>query len=398
MTGLAILVESRTLALATAMIVWSASASTAQGQAIPAPQSAPVVPGTQIDPVARAMAAEALAQADSLSINKTTIVGTDIAGTPPVANAAGTIGNSPIQVNGTNPDNTGYLAFRYGADAAGISNYWVKTRGTSMNMYTAVKIGDRIVSDFWQAGTGGQTGHVGGSMVSVDNTAFTAGEVAGRWALFTGTGIHSSQVSKQYPNRFGSINAIVANSYQQVLFPGGVSAAVPPHGANFGGWVVIGAGAPSPGFGALKFLSAGAVLLAAPEAGAFEVDAAAKPYFTTGDGVRRALVLAETASPTIRVLAGAGAGATATIDANGTSGLVSLVAGAQPGSGDLFTITYAHPYASASYPVVSAANAAAIALVKNAYLTATARGFTLSLPSGLGGGTAYAITFNAPGK
>lgn len=395
MTGLANLARFITLGVGATLIMWSASPSAALAQAAPA---APIATTTPIDPVARAMAAEALAQAQALSITKTMIVGTDVIGTPAVANAAGTIGNSPVQVNGTNPDNTGYLAFRYGADAAGISNYWVKTRGTSMNNFAAVKVGDRIVSDFWQAGTGGQTGHVGGSLVSVDNAAFTAGEVAGRWALFTGTGIHISQVSKQYPKRFGSINAIVANSYQQVLFPGGVSATVPPHSANFGGWVVIGAGAPSPGFGALKFLTAGAALLTTPEAGAFEVDAAAKPYFTTSDGVRRAVVLVDTASPTIRVLAGAGTGASATIDANGTSGLVSLVAGAQPSAGDLFTITYAHPYASASYPVVSAANAAAIALVKNAYLIATAHGFTLSLPSGLGAGTTYAITFNAPGK
>lgn len=50
------------------------------------------------------------------------------------------------------------------------------------------------------------------------------------------------------------MNAIVANSYQQVFFPGGVNPALPSAGSNFGGWVVIGAGATLPGFGALKFL------------------------------------------------------------------------------------------------------------------------------------------------
>lgn len=364
---------------------------------IPVTPGGPVVP-TVVDPIARAMAAKALADADTLSITKTTIVGTDIAGTPALAGALGTVGDTPIQVNGTDASNTGYLGFRYGADAAGVSNYWVKTRGTKMNDYAAVQLGDRIVADYWQAGTGGQTGHAGGAWVVVDNAAFTAGEVAGRWVLFTGTGIHVSQASPQYPNRYGSINAIVANSYQQVLFPGGLGGSTTPRpGANFGGWVVIGAGAASPGFGALKFLTANAALLATPEVGALEVDAAARPYFTGGDGVRRSVVLADTAAPTVQALAGAGAGASATIDASGMSGLVTLVAGKGAGAGGIFTITYAHPYAEASYPVVSAANAAAVALLKNAYLSATAGGFTLNLPAPVDPGT-YLVTFNAPGK
>lgn len=350
------------------------------------------------DPVARALAAKALAAADAPAITKTTIVGTDIPGTPAVANASGTIGNSPIQVNATDGDRAGYLAFKYGADGKGVINYWVKTRGATMNNYAAVQIGDRIVSDLWQAGTGTQTGHVGGTRVTVDNAAFTAGEVAGRWTLFTGTGIHSSQASKKYPKRFGSLNAIVANSYQQVLFPGGVGGGTPPSSGNFGGWVVIGAGAADPGFGPLKFVASGAQLLTVPEPGAFEVDANAKPYFTAADGVRRALVLADAGVPSVQALAATGAGASATIDAQGNSGVVRLTTGAKTGAGDLFTVTYAHPYASASYPVISAANAQGVTLVQNGYLTATTSGFTLSLPSGPSPLTAYAITFYAPGK
>ncbi len=352
----------------------------------------------QDDPVARAAAAQALAAADAPAITKTTIVGTDIPGTPAVANSLGTLGNQPIQVNGTDSESTGYMAFKYGADGKGIINYWVKTRGKAMNGYDAVQKGDRIVSDLWQAGTGGQTGHAGGNWVIVDNSAFTAGEVASRWTLFTGTGIGSFQATKQYPQRYGSMNAIVANSYQQVLFPGGVNLLTAPAGSNFGGWVVIGAGAASPGFGPLKFLTSGAALLSVPEAGAFEVDANARPYFTAGDGVRRAFVLADTATPGVKVLAGAGSGATATIDANGNSGVVRLTTGASASAGDVFAVTYAHPYASASYPVISAANAPAVSLVKNGYLTATATGFTLSLPSGLSASTAYVVTFYAPGK
>lgn len=368
--------------------------------ATPYAASAQTPPVPAVDPVARAMAQEALAAATAPVVVKTTVVGGQSLRTPPVTDGVGTIGNSPIQVNGSEPDNTGYLAFKYGADAKGIVNYWVKTRGTTPNSYGAVQLGDRIVLDAWQAGTGGQTGHAGLIQVTVDKAAFTAGEVAGRWSLLTGTGIHSSQASKQYPNRFGSMDALVANSYQQVLFPGGATDTTPGAGANFGGWVVIGAGASSPGFGALKFLSPGAALLATPEAGAFEVDAGATPYFTRGDGVRRAVVLADVAAPAVATKVDAGSGATTRIDASGSSGVVTLTAGTNAGGGDLFTVTYAHAYSTASYPVVSAANPAAAALVRSSYLTATAAGFTLSLPAGatVAAGTDYAVTFYAPGR
>lgn len=82
--------------------------------------------------------------------------------------------------NGSAANDTGYLAFKYGADGKGVTNYWVKTRSPAMNGYAAVQNGDRIVVDLWQAGTGGQTGHVGGTRVTVDNAVFSAGEVAGR--------------------------------------------------------------------------------------------------------------------------------------------------------------------------------------------------------------------------
>lgn len=366
------------------------------------PASAQVVPpATADDPVARAMAQQALTAATSPVISKTTVVGGGQPNMPAATGASGTIGNSPIQAAGSSANDTGYLAFKFGNDAKGLTNYWVKTRGPTMNSYGAVQAADRIVVDLWQAGTGGQTGHAGGTQVIVDNGTFTAGEVAGRWSLFTGTGLSSGQATRQYPNRFGSIDAIVANSFQQVLFPGGTGS-TPEAGPNFGGWVVIGAGASSPGFGPLKFLSAGATLLATPEGGAFEVDAGARPFFTTGDGVRRAIVLADTASPGVRVLAGAGSGAAGVVDGDGNAGMVTLTVGASPASsgGGLFTVTYAHPFPVASYPVVSPANAAAVALLRNTYLTATAAGFTVSLPAGsaASAGSVYAITFYAPGR
>ncbi|KQN21220.1 hypothetical protein ASE86_14695 [Sphingomonas sp. Leaf33] len=375
-----------------------------------APNSTPSVPGPVVpgpvvpapgadDPVARAMAQQALTLAADPTIAKVTVVGGPL-GAPFIVDTSGTIGNTPFQVNGNQPGNTGYTAFKYGADGKGVTNYWVKSRSPTPNGFAAVQLGDRIVADYWQAGTGAQSGHVGAIQVTVDNAAFTAGEVAGRWSLSTGTGVHNTQAGPQYPNRWGSMEAIVANSYQQVMFPGGVVDATPQAGGNFGGWVVIGAGAASPGFGPLKFLSAGAALLTRPEPGAFEVDAAARPYFTSGDGVRRRIVLADTTAPTVQALESAGTGATAQIDGVGTSGVVTLTTGAGTASGGLFTVTYPQPYPTASYPVVSAANPAAVTLVRGGYLTATAGGFTLSLPPGgtVPAGTSFAITFAAPGR
>lgn len=374
-------------------IVRTAVAVAALGCAEPAFSQAQAV-----DPVARAEAAQALAAANAPEISKASIVVTDIPGTPAAADPNGTVGNMLMQVNATDPNVSGYLGFKYGADGKGVTNMWIKTRGTKMNTFDAVQAGDRVVSDLWQAGTGSQAGHVGGTRVIVDADPTNAGEVAGRWVLFTDTGIHISQASPQYPNRFGPINAIVANSFQQVLFPGGIGGLLPPPGSNFGGWVVIGAGAASPGFGSLKFLSSNAQLLVVPEPGAFEVDAGAVPYFTTADGVRRSIVLSDTAAPTVKPLAAAGTGASAQIDAQGNSGIITLTTGSAPTGGDQLIVTYAHPYPSASYPVIAAANAASVTAVRNGFLEATPAGFTLNVPAGLAPNTAYAITFNAPGK
>lgn len=361
----------------------------------------PVLPPVTItvDPVARAMAQEALTLAAAPVISKTTVVGGP-PGTPVISNSTLTLSDVPIQVMGDQPDNVGFMAFKYGADGKGVTNFWVKSRGIAPNTYGQALLGDRVVTDFWQAGNGSYTSHVGYTQVTIDSATFNAGEMAGRWSLYTGTGYSAATATKQFPVRWGSKEAIVANSYQQVMFPGGMVDTTPGPGGNFGGWVVIGAGAATPGFGPLKFLSAGAALLTTPEAGAFEVDAAATPYFTAGDGVRRSFVLADTAAPMVRALGQAGIGATARIDASGNAGMVTLTTGPGAGTGDLFTVTYAHPYPAASYPIVSAANAAAVALVHGGYLTATPAGFTLSLPAGTAAaaGTTYAITFGAPGR
>lgn len=389
---------------ASAILLCLSGAAQAQTVSPSGPVVPPIVPPivTAVDPVARALAEQALKLASSPTITKSTIVGTSPLTNPPSDGGAGTIPMSPIQLVGSDPDLTGYLGFKFGNDAKGVTNYWVKTRGPTMNSYGAGQAGDRIVVDLWQVGTGSyQTGHAGGTAATVDSNTYTVGEVAGRWAVSTGTGITQVQAStRQYPQRYGVMNAIVLNSYQQAMFPGGAYPGTPDSGVNFGGWVVIGAGAASPGFGPLKFVTTNALLLTTPEPGAFEVDATAKPYFTAADGVRRSFVLADTSAPTVRALGSAGAGASVRIDASGSSGIVTLTTGTGTVAGDLFTVTYAHPYPSASYPVISAANAAAVAVVRGGYLTATASGFTVSVPAGSGAtpGTTYAITFAAPGR
>lgn len=67
--------------------------------------------------------------------------------------------------------------------ARGVTDYWVETRSPAMNGYAAVQNGDRIVVNLWQAGTGAQTGHAGGTCVTVDNAAFSAGCAAFRGCL-----------------------------------------------------------------------------------------------------------------------------------------------------------------------------------------------------------------------
>ncbi|WP_277984397.1 hypothetical protein [Sphingomonas faeni] len=57
----------------------------------------------QVDPVARAMAAQALSVASAQTTMKTTIVGGEQPNTPAVSGASGTIGNSPIQATAAPP-------------------------------------------------------------------------------------------------------------------------------------------------------------------------------------------------------------------------------------------------------------------------------------------------------
>lgn len=77
----------------------------------------------QIVSVAHNRARQALMAATAPATMKMPIVGSEQPGTPAVANSSGTIGESPIQVNGSAPNGTGYLAFKYGAYGNGVMNY-----------------------------------------------------------------------------------------------------------------------------------------------------------------------------------------------------------------------------------------------------------------------------------
>lgn len=322
-----------------------------------------------------------------------------IPGMPPVDNKNGTTNTPFLQISGNEAGNTGYLEFMYGANGKGVFNTIVKTRGTAMNTYAAVQSGDRMMTTMLQAGSGGQAGHAGTEEWTVDGSNIVDGEVNGRWSVATGVGrSYGPAQQTPFPYRYGVRNAIIANTFQQVYLPGGVvgPAGDMPSGSNFGGWLVIGAGASAPGFGPLKFLTAGAVALARPEPGAFEVDAGGTPYFTRGDGVRRAFALTDTAAPGVAPGAAAGNGASASVDAGGAAGTVTLVTGASPTQGNVVTLTYAHPYATASYPVVSPANAAAAGV--HFYATGTASGFTLGATGALAANTTYRITYQVAGR
>jgi hypothetical protein len=102
--------------------------------------------------------------------------------------------------------------------------------------------------------------------------------------------------------------------------------------------VVIGAGTTSLVFAALNFFSTGGVLLIKPEVGAFEVDADARPFFTPADrGPPRG-------------------------DARRYRSAERTYSGGRGTGAWVLQITCAYPYPAASYPEISAGNAAAVRL------------------------------------
>lgn len=195
----------------------------------------------------------------------------------------GTIG----QFIGDGTSGAGTLVMRYSNDTKGGSDFYVKSRATTVAAIGtspgALISGDKIhtLSIFGDAGQG-YVAHIGQRVWGMDGAPLgDATELPGYYSISTGTGGHLT----------GQRCAIEMNSRQQVHFPGPNSTAFGPTGASWGANLTLGVGAVSAGSAPLKFIVTGAALLTTPEPGAFECDATGNLYFTNAAGVRKQVTL-----------------------------------------------------------------------------------------------------------
>ena len=316
-------------------------------------------------------------------------------GTPtPFNDPAGSLTNPSVQVSGPQTTQVGYGAFKYGNDGKPAIDLTVKTRGSAINTFDLVQSGDRVYSHLGQVGSGLQTAHIFGVTFSVDGSAITAGEANGRWDLALGSGYSTHAPDPQ--GRAGVMPAVAVNSHAQVAFWGAKAANYIDTGGLFGAQVTFPAGLANAGFAPTKWIITGAALLKTPEAGAFEVDTNGAPYFTMADGVRRRFVIESADAPKVAVNANAGGGAAATISAAGAAGQVVLTIGSGGSAvGDLFTVTYAHPYPVTSYPVVGFGTAASVG--QGLYARGDRNGFTVGTATRYAAGAIVTVNYQAPG-
>lgn len=198
----------------------------------------------------------------------------------------GTAFNSYFQIHSTSQTETGIQLTKWGNDTKGIQNWYGKIRGTGINDYDPLVLGDRVVTDNIQgSGIGAQTGHIGNVRWVVDKTPTNLGELGGRWSISTGTGFHSTED----PVYYGVHEAIIANCQQEVYFPGRGTALVdiPAAGTYWNAVVRIGIG--TTGQAAMLFDLTGAALTTTPIPGALEVDSTGTLYMTNSAGTRAAV-------------------------------------------------------------------------------------------------------------
>lgn len=198
----------------------------------------------------------------------------------------GTAFNSYFQIHSTSQTETGIQLTKWGNDTKGIQNWYGKIRGTGINDYDPLVLGDRVVTDNIQgSGIGAQTGHIGNVRWVVDKTPTNLGELGGRWAISTGTGFHSTED----PVYYGVHEAIIANCQQEVYFPGRGTALVdiPAAGTYWNAVVRIGIGTTDQA--AMLFDLTGAALTTTPIPGALEVDSTGTLYMTNSAGTRAAV-------------------------------------------------------------------------------------------------------------
>lgn len=269
--------------------------------------------------------------------------------------------DSFFQIHGTSQTSTGIQVIVWGNHAKGVQNYFGKSRGSTYDAFSSTAAGDRVKVDYIQAaGVGASFGHVGTETWTVDATPTNTGELAGRWAVTTGTGNHNTE----NPTYYGLRTAILANKFQQIYFPGQLTAVadIPAAAADFGAHVRIGIGGTGAGQAAIRFDLTSAALMTTAVAGCYEVDSSGIHYITDVNAKRDAVLVGQVkvSGDSGAVAVGAAAGTGATIDSlvwgHGCV-RITMTSGTGTTTGTIFTITYPHPFSNYSFAWEKAGNA-----------------------------------------
>lgn len=308
---------------------------------------------------------------------------------------SGTAFNSALQIHSTDQVCTGLQTIIWGNHTKPALDYIGKSRG-AVGEFSALVLGDAIYRKWIQgAGIGGSFGHVGFDNWYVDATPTNAGELAGRYEVATGSGLHVSEADPGRPTYYGLKKALIINSRQQMFVPGVQTIPGGP-GTLFPAIVNVGKCGPNAGEANLFFDLTGAVLMTAPVAGAYEVDAAGRHYITDANAKRDRLLTGQVKAAgdagAIAVGAGAGAGATATVVWGQGCARVTLNTGTGTGAGSLFTLTYPHAFATISFALLQAASAATYGLVgKNMYTNPAAANVEVLAGLGIAASSTFVI-------
>jgi hypothetical protein len=262
---------------------------------------------------------------------------------------SGTLLGSLHRVHGTDQSKVGSEYVKWGNDSKSSRIVFAKSRGAEAN-FASLNASDRVaIFDFQGAGIGSQFGHVANFTVEVDGTPATAGELHGAISFLTGTG-----------GANGLRTAVKLNALQQAYFPGKntVPASLPAAGSDYGAIVRVAAG--SADQAAMRFDLTGVALRTSPLAGCLEVDANGKIYMTDVNSKRDALLVGQVKvdGDSGAIAAGAAAGTSPTISVEWGDGCatVTLTTGTSPTTGDLFTLTFPHGFASRSFPFLQGGN------------------------------------------
>ncbi len=262
----------------------------------------------------------------------------------------GTLLGSLLRVHGTDQSKIGAEFVKWGNDSKGSRIVFGKSRGTVGN-FASLNAADRVtIFDFQGAGTGSQFGHVANLTVEIDGTPATAGELPGAVSILTGTGSAN-----------GLRTAVKFNKLQQAYFPGKntlPATVTATADTDYGALNWFGENATDQSL--FRLTLTGAALRTTPQAGHIEHDSSGVLYITDVNGKRDVLTIGQIKaagdSGAIAAGAAAGTGPTISVDWGYGCATVTLTTGTSPTTGDLFTLTFPHTFATRAYAFLQGAN------------------------------------------